>query len=217
MALQQMAWFGSTPIGALLMGWIIEISSPRVPFAVGGLSALACATAVLLGRPARQPVEDAPRLVLGSRLLSRSWRRRRHGDRRPTEFRWGRGHAWHRLGRDPPFPRPRISTSWGHPRRAGLMRTSPRCLGAGHPRPSPPTKPLVREPISPNGSPCWVSAPGKSPGRCPFRASWSWGCCVSGHRKRMSHVIGNAGAGVQSPADHHRCRHRGTVSSLGRS
>ena len=52
MALQQMAWFGSTPIGALLMGWIIQISSPRVPFAVGGLSALACAAAVLLVRGA---------------------------------------------------------------------------------------------------------------------------------------------------------------------
>ncbi len=50
MALQQMAWFGSTPIGALLMGWIIEISSPRVPFAVGGVAALACATAVLIVR-----------------------------------------------------------------------------------------------------------------------------------------------------------------------
>ena len=25
MALQQMAWFGSTPIGALLMGWVIQI------------------------------------------------------------------------------------------------------------------------------------------------------------------------------------------------
>lgn len=52
MALQQMAWFGSTPIGALLMGWIIQISSPRVPFAIGGLSALGCATAVLLVRRA---------------------------------------------------------------------------------------------------------------------------------------------------------------------
>ena len=50
MALQQMAWFGSTPIGALLMGWIIQISSPRVPFAIGGLSALVCAAAVLLLR-----------------------------------------------------------------------------------------------------------------------------------------------------------------------
>ena len=58
MALQQMAWFGSTPIGALLMGWIIQISSARVPFALGGLSALGCAAAVLLQRHAGQPVED---------------------------------------------------------------------------------------------------------------------------------------------------------------
>ena len=53
MALQQMAWFGSTPIGALLMGWIIQVSSPRVPFAVGGLSALVCAIAVVGSRSAR--------------------------------------------------------------------------------------------------------------------------------------------------------------------
>ncbi len=47
MALHQMALFGSTPIGAVLMGWIIQISSPRVPFALGGLSALFCAAAVI--------------------------------------------------------------------------------------------------------------------------------------------------------------------------
>ncbi|CAN5712231.1 MFS transporter [soil metagenome] len=47
MALHQMALFGSTPIGALAMGWIIQASSPRVPFALGGLSALLCAGAVL--------------------------------------------------------------------------------------------------------------------------------------------------------------------------
>lgn len=58
MALHQMAWFGSTPVGALLMGWIIEISSPRVPFALGGLAALVCAAAVA-GRP-RHRVRVAP-------------------------------------------------------------------------------------------------------------------------------------------------------------
>jgi predicted MFS family arabinose efflux permease len=58
MALQQMAWFGSTPIGALLMGWIIQVSSPRVPFAVGGVSALACAAAVLLVRRTGATTED---------------------------------------------------------------------------------------------------------------------------------------------------------------
>lgn len=55
MALHQMAWFGSTPIGALLMGWVIRISNPRVPFALGGLSALLCAVAVMW-RPSRATV-----------------------------------------------------------------------------------------------------------------------------------------------------------------
>jgi MFS family permease len=58
MALQQMAWFGSTPIGALLMGWVIQISSPRVPFATGGLATLVCAAAMLLMRRAAEPIED---------------------------------------------------------------------------------------------------------------------------------------------------------------
>lgn len=49
MALHQMAWFGSTPVGALLMGWVIHLSSPRVPFALGGLAALLCAVAVFGG------------------------------------------------------------------------------------------------------------------------------------------------------------------------
>ncbi len=43
MALHQMAWYGSTPIGALMMGWVIQTTSPRVPFVLGGLAALACA------------------------------------------------------------------------------------------------------------------------------------------------------------------------------
>ncbi|QXC60655.1 MFS transporter [Aquihabitans sp. G128] len=55
MALHQMALFGSTPIGALAMGWIIQASSPRVPFVLGGLTALLCAAAVLAHR--RPPVE----------------------------------------------------------------------------------------------------------------------------------------------------------------
>ena len=55
MALHQMAWFGTTPIGAVLMGWVIQVSSPRVPFALGGLSALLCAAAVI-SRPAARTV-----------------------------------------------------------------------------------------------------------------------------------------------------------------
>lgn len=50
MALHQMAWFGSTPIGSLLMGWVIQISSPRMPFALAGAAALICAV-VVIGRP----------------------------------------------------------------------------------------------------------------------------------------------------------------------
>jgi MFS family permease len=53
MALHQMAWFGTTPVGALLMGWVIHVSSPRVPFALGGLSALLCAV-VVIGRRTRR-------------------------------------------------------------------------------------------------------------------------------------------------------------------
>ena len=54
MALHQMAWFGTTPIGALLVGWIIQMSSPRVPFALGGLAALLCSAAVLRSRHSHQ-------------------------------------------------------------------------------------------------------------------------------------------------------------------
>ena len=46
MALHQMALFGTTPIGALLIGWIIRATSPRVPFALGGLTAFGGAAAV---------------------------------------------------------------------------------------------------------------------------------------------------------------------------
>jgi hypothetical protein len=46
MALHQMAWNGSTPFGAIAMGWIIQTTTPRVPFVLGGLAALACAAAL---------------------------------------------------------------------------------------------------------------------------------------------------------------------------
>jgi predicted MFS family arabinose efflux permease len=47
MALHQMAWYGSTPIGALLMGWVIQVTSPRVPFLLGAVAAFACAVALV--------------------------------------------------------------------------------------------------------------------------------------------------------------------------
>ena len=59
MALHQMAWFGTTPIGALLVGWIIQVTSPRVPFALGGLAALLCSAAVLIHRHS----QSAPQAV----------------------------------------------------------------------------------------------------------------------------------------------------------
>ncbi|MGD9998732.1 MAG: MFS transporter [Ilumatobacteraceae bacterium] len=56
MALHQMAWYGSTPIGALAMGWVIQTTSPRVPFVLGSVAALASAWA--LARAAgRRPVD----------------------------------------------------------------------------------------------------------------------------------------------------------------
>jgi len=49
-------------VGAVLMGWIIQISSPRVPFALGGLAALVCA-AVVIGRPERRATVAAAETV----------------------------------------------------------------------------------------------------------------------------------------------------------
>ena len=67
MALHQMAWFGTTPIGALLVGLIIQMSSPRVPFALGGLAALLCSTAVLIRRHSQSaPQAVAPASVQAS-------------------------------------------------------------------------------------------------------------------------------------------------------
>jgi MFS family permease len=53
MALHQMAWYGSTPIGALAMGWVIQATSPRVPFVLGGVAALLCAVALVRAAAAR--------------------------------------------------------------------------------------------------------------------------------------------------------------------
>ena len=53
MALHQTALFGSTPIGALLMGWVIHVSSPRLPFLLGGIAALLSA-AYVIGRRSHQ-------------------------------------------------------------------------------------------------------------------------------------------------------------------
>ena len=52
MALHQMAWMGTTPFGALAMGWIIQATSARVPFLLGAASTLACTVAVVGNRRA---------------------------------------------------------------------------------------------------------------------------------------------------------------------
>ena len=54
MALHQMAWFGTTPIGALLMGWVVSATNARVPFVLGSSAAAACGILVL-GTGIRRP------------------------------------------------------------------------------------------------------------------------------------------------------------------
>lgn len=58
MAIHQTALFGSTPIGALLMGWVIHVSSPRLPFVLGGIAAMLSA-AYVVGRRSHQVVTAA--------------------------------------------------------------------------------------------------------------------------------------------------------------
>jgi hypothetical protein len=41
MALYAIAFLGSTPIGAPLVGWISDVSSPRISLLVGGVATLA--------------------------------------------------------------------------------------------------------------------------------------------------------------------------------
>ena len=64
MALHQMAWNGSTPLGALAMGWIIQTTSPRAPFVLGGLAALACAGALLSATDRRATALSAARTAI---------------------------------------------------------------------------------------------------------------------------------------------------------
>jgi MFS family permease len=68
MALHQMAWYGSTPIGALAMGWVIQATSPRAPFVLGGVATFLCAAA----------------LVRGARRLPSGLGALRHRDLEPT-------------------------------------------------------------------------------------------------------------------------------------
>lgn len=53
MELHQTALFGSTPIGALLMGGVIHVTSPRLPFLLGGIAAVLSA-AFVMARPSQR-------------------------------------------------------------------------------------------------------------------------------------------------------------------
>ena len=56
MALYAIAFLGSTPIGAPLVGWIADISNPRIAVMVGGVATLAaCAPLALRYRGGRMP------------------------------------------------------------------------------------------------------------------------------------------------------------------
>jgi hypothetical protein len=58
MALYAIAFLGSTPIGAPLIGWIADISSPRVAIMVGGVATVA-ACVPLAVRYLRRPSSGA--------------------------------------------------------------------------------------------------------------------------------------------------------------
>ncbi|GAA0278578.1 MFS transporter [Cryptosporangium japonicum] len=54
MTLLTLGWFGTTPIGALLIGWIADALSPRAAMVVAGTTCLVCAAALAL-RKEREP------------------------------------------------------------------------------------------------------------------------------------------------------------------
>ena len=66
MSLFSIGFFGTTPIGALISGWLISALSPRWPFYIGGLVTMVAAVAVLgwaVGR--RTPLSARPAAVAG--------------------------------------------------------------------------------------------------------------------------------------------------------
>ena len=63
MALYAIAFLGSTPIGAPLVGWISDTSSPRVALLVGGVATLAASLPLLVSSRRRAGGSDAPRVI----------------------------------------------------------------------------------------------------------------------------------------------------------
>jgi MFS family permease len=60
MALHQIAWQGTTPIGALLTGWLVEATSPRAPFLLAAVTAGVCGVAVAVGGRRTETLATAP-------------------------------------------------------------------------------------------------------------------------------------------------------------
>jgi MFS family permease len=62
LALQAMVFLGSTPIGGPVLGWLCDVTSPRVGLLVGGVATLAAAAwGLATARPSGPPLaEDVP-------------------------------------------------------------------------------------------------------------------------------------------------------------
>jgi MFS family permease len=64
MALYAIAFLGSTPIGAPLVGWIADVTSPRVSIAVGGVATLAACIPLALRYSRRGAVRATDAVLL---------------------------------------------------------------------------------------------------------------------------------------------------------
>lgn len=67
MTLLTLGWFGTTPVGALLIGWIADAYSPRAAMGVAASTCLVCAAALLAPRRPR-PADGSP-LGVGQRVV----------------------------------------------------------------------------------------------------------------------------------------------------
>ena len=72
MSLNAIAFLGSTPIGAPLLGYLSDVTSPRVALAVGGVATLLAMIPLFL-LAARQRRRGTEGLVTGARRLRRAW------------------------------------------------------------------------------------------------------------------------------------------------
>jgi hypothetical protein len=57
MAIYGMVFLGSTPVGAIIVGWLGEASGARAGFALGAMAAIVAGALALWWQPAGRPVE----------------------------------------------------------------------------------------------------------------------------------------------------------------